>query len=531
MKTAVKVAATVTLFGSMAMATQMAVPDNQISSIADVLAKVSPLIFGSGKTTTTEESKSTVDPGVMANNDAILQALIPQITGTAATDPVVANILQKAQMAFAPVVANQNASGLYNSTVLQQLRSEATARATGEASAAVLQHQSQSAQIATQAAGNALNATRGTVATRSQQTAPVASPNLLKSIGTSLAGKYAMDKAKKLFSSDPDAAKEAAKVLGNPAAMSQANNIGNSNLTSDMTSDAWSGAGSASSSVGASTDAATSVAGGSIDAASALSAAAPDIMSLDSIIADTNASLAGGADFAGTAAADADIDYSQFVANGGDSFASSGGSDVADSFVGDIYGDIGGSVAGGFADAGGSAFADAFVSDVYGDAAGGLAGDDLGGAVPYLGAAYDVSQGNYGGAVGSVVGSFFGPVGTVVGGAIGGAVSVICTESVRQGLMSAELLAAEYAVVSKRVTAQHYRGYKFLAAPIVKWMQKNKTAAKFFAWGAKKYAYHQLGTPTFVGDFLQTFIEPICFLVGYFVPGLTTLPEGASHGN
>lgn len=84
----------------------------------------------------------------IANSNAVLNAIMPNVQGTAQTDAVVNNILQRAAQAFAPNLAEPHAAGTYNTTVLKQLTDEAKARATGEASKAVLDAQQEAAKTA-----------------------------------------------------------------------------------------------------------------------------------------------------------------------------------------------------------------------------------------------------------------------------------------------------------------------------------------------------------------------------------------------
>lgn len=411
------------------MAQQMAVPDNQVISYADALGKVSPLLFGSGKTTTDESETGSVSPGSQAASDALLAQILPQVTGTAATDPVVANILAKAQEAFAPAIGAQTASGLYNSTTLQSLRDQATARATGEASTAVLQHQTQAADIAQRTIAANEAATRTQTGAKTAQTGSILSPQMLASLGTTIFGKSALNYAKKQLGFD-DAAD--VKDLGNGSISSTvdssgaaANDVG-FDAFGNPTSGSFSGGGGGGAG-GSVADASTGDVGGTVSSDAVASSLSADGVGVDAV---------GGASSleATTAAADlGDGAIASTVDSSGAALGDVGFDAFGDSTAVDLGGEAGADIAGGVAaDAGADAAVGAGV-EVAADA----------GAAEGLGDA-----------------------------AIAIAAWIICTELQRQGRLSTKLyyrtgsVFANYCPIGKR-------GYYIWAIPCVKHLRKH----------------------------------------------------------
>lgn len=108
----------------------------------------------------------------------------------------------------------------------------------------------------------------------------------------------------------------------------------------------------------------------------------------------------------------------------------------------------------------------------------------------------------------------FGTAATVVSNVLGGD-SVICTEALKQGLMSKELYAKETTQYFPTLSPTLVSGYHFLAAPVVHWMQTSSGAARFFAAGAVAYASHTTGTrKNLLGACIKNVGEPLCYAVG-----------------
>lgn len=119
-----------------------------------------------------------------AGDNQNTQALIQRILSGADDDhqALIDSILQRSAIDFAPTRAAEVNSGGYNSTVGVQLQNEARARATGEATGAVLQAKTEAERTAANLQAAKLNANR------TQTVAPPTSiGELLKSVGASVA--------------------------------------------------------------------------------------------------------------------------------------------------------------------------------------------------------------------------------------------------------------------------------------------------------------------------------------------------------
>lgn len=99
-----------------------------------------------------------------------------------------------------------------------------------------------------------------------------------------------------------------------------------------------------------------------------------------------------------------------------------------------------------------------------------------------------------GGPIGSVVSqilpvdSIIKDVGSAIGGLFGG--SVVCTELLRQGLMSKELYISDVVYASKKMNPTVLRGYRFWGIPLVRLMRKSKRVTKIAAFFAVSRAHY-----------------------------------------
>lgn len=152
-------------------------------NVAQLLSTLAPLFLGSGpKTattttggttstakdsggTSTTSSFSTGDAGAIAGLQGIANTAGANSIDTSKTDALVADILRQSAQAFAPVIAQSSSAGLYNSSTLSLLSSEARARATSASSKAVLDYQTQQQGIQSNALANIVNATKNTTST------------------------------------------------------------------------------------------------------------------------------------------------------------------------------------------------------------------------------------------------------------------------------------------------------------------------------------------------------------------------------
>lgn len=166
-------------------------------NVAQLLTTLAPLFLGAGNKTattttggstattrdsggtTTSTSKSSGDAGAISSLQGVADTAGKNAVDTTKTDTLVADILRQSAQAFAPVIAQQGSSGLYNSSTLSLLSSEARARATSASSKAVLDYQSGQQQIQSNALANLVNATKTTTtestvppSTRTTETSP-----------------------------------------------------------------------------------------------------------------------------------------------------------------------------------------------------------------------------------------------------------------------------------------------------------------------------------------------------------------------
>jgi hypothetical protein len=149
------------------MATEtLPTPRNGVVDAAQIVASLAPSLLGAGKKT---DRNSTTEN--LSANDAVLASVMGDINDPNVMRGVVDNIMTRAAQTFAPAYASEKSAGLYNSNVTSMLRDEYAARATGEASAAVLQHRSQAQQTAAAAAKTQAEGTKETVNYTSQKPA------------------------------------------------------------------------------------------------------------------------------------------------------------------------------------------------------------------------------------------------------------------------------------------------------------------------------------------------------------------------
>lgn len=108
-------------------------------------------------------------------------------------------------------------------------------------------------------------------------------------------------------------------------------------------------------------------------------------------------------------------------------------------------------------------------------AAGGFEG------IPYIGAAFNLSEGKVGSAIGGLIGSVFGPIGSIAGSFLGGLFddSVICTELLRQGAISMRTARHNHLMP---ISAQTRRGYHVWGIPFVRLMRRSSKATALGRW-------------------------------------------------
>jgi hypothetical protein len=105
--------------------------------------------------------------------------------------------------------------------------------------------------------------------------------------------------------------------------------------------------------------------------------------------------------------------------------------------------------------------------------------------------------------------------------------SVVCTEALKQGLMSMALYQDAHQKMPGQITIN---GYHFVATPIVLKMRKDPKFAKQAASWAVKYCEHSINKKkSIIGFLLYWIARPICFVVGSIV-GPQDIDEVLYHG-
>lgn len=193
------------------MSGALAASTSNLAGLSNVLQQ---LFLGGNKTesgTSTKTDATTTTSSVRSDQGVIdqLQELFTNALSNAknpeAVKPVVENILRQAQLAFAPQLAKEAQSGLYNTTARKQLADQAVADATGASAQAVLNYVTNQQQIAGQTGNTLANAAKTTAATQTGtqtgtqatriNTAPAIPSNISSIAGLGLAG-YSLYKNK-----------------------------------------------------------------------------------------------------------------------------------------------------------------------------------------------------------------------------------------------------------------------------------------------------------------------------------------------
>ena len=110
-------------------------------------------------------------------------------------------------------------------------------------------------------------------------------------------------------------------------------------------------------------------------------------------------------------------------------------------------------------------------------------------------------------------------------GATYAALAVICTESVKQGLLSKQKYLDEVSYNRNRIGKYKLRGYHLWAVPVVLKMRKNRKYAERMARWADLYIDHTTyGKKSFIGFLGRWICEPLCAVLGFAVTVLC-IPE------
>lgn len=547
---------------------ELATPPNALAGFASAASSILPLIFGSGKTT----SKTTSDPNAIAGLQGIANTATANSTDDSITTNLVNNIMRQAAIQFAPIVAQSKTAGLYNSSTLTQLASNAQSDATADASGAVLNYKTNQQQIAANAFGTIANNSR----TTTQQTAPSIPPGISTALSAAAVAKSAFSNRdaissfikdpsgsiKKLFDFGSDSTSEVGNQTFAGSPFEGASGFGSPTPFTPESFITSSGADAASDPALASLDAASSTInngfGGSntpdgatlaADGTSQLGLTPADTSLLAPTIA--NEATTGTAGLTGTSQVPGAINTGAgfestpgLVQPGLTDAASSAGIDTLASDSPDIIDtassiDDAADLTSGFADAGADEAAADIGTDIgteavssaildYAQPVGwahlGLNLIDPNENIPLHEQFNDILSPAYE-AVGGVVDAGIGAV-EDIGSGIGDAVSIVCTEAVRQGLMDVTLYRNEARANALRLSKLTLTGYHLIAIPFVYAMRNDKWWAKFLAGWATKYCEYTLGIKwSICGFLLRHFGEKLCWIVGLAAAAIGDKPD------
>lgn len=429
--------------------------DNGAVNFLSELFKNSNTLFGSGESTTT--TKDSADPTAIANSNNLLQSLMAG-NNSADIDTMIQGILDQAKKSFGPNIAQSIGSGnrALSDTTLATIQGQAQGTATAEAARAKLDAISKNNQVMAQVVNGQIDASKTRTTTQKTEASPAGK------------GISALGLAGTVYS--------AGKKLLKPQAPSP--------VTTGVPSSVNSATGLATGATGV-----TSAASGfnySTD--------------MSPYIGDGSTGVGDLFDFSGTTANDVFTNFSDF-GSGLDIFSGSGIADF------------------------GSNFAD-FGTDFLGNL--GSTGGDY---VPGLGTLMDLGEGDWGGAIGSGIGGYFGGApGAFIGEQLGDPIqqvldniddflldSVICSELVRQGFVSARERVKNYIIFKKNLSETTIRGYKWWGKFFVKQMRKSSLWTKFGKLILNSWIKEMKTKNSIFGKFVHYVIRPISFLIGFIL--------------
>lgn len=120
------------------------------------------------------------------------------------------------------------------------------------------------------------------------------------------------------------------------------------------------------------------------------------------------------------------------------------------------------------------------------------------------------------GHAGLAVGAEQTPMPQMGGNALG---TVICTELFKQGLMNEDMyfLDVKYGEIVRAERPHVYTGYRFLAGPVVKLMQKSPLFTNIIAIPALHWAKNMTGEKDLIGKCISVVGEFVCGIVGKLI--------------
>jgi hypothetical protein len=95
----------------------------------------------------------------------------------------------------------------------------------------------------------------------------------------------------------------------------------------------------------------------------------------------------------------------------------------------------------------------------------------------------------------------------------GGGMTVICTELYRQGIMPLDIYLKD-GIYGASLHPETLIGYRFLANPVVGWMQKSKIVTKLVSIPAMAWANNMAGNGNVFGAIISLIGEPTCYVIG-----------------
>lgn len=409
--------------------------------LANLIGTLSPIFLGQGAKTTS----ANVNPGIATLLNNVNATASNNANNPNATDSIIQNIMRIAAQNFAPITAQQNSSGMYNSTVLSMLQNQAEAEATQQAALPVLNFKTQQEQIAASSASDLLRATTGSTTKQ----APSLSSTLLQAGLLGLSGVTGLKSGISAYKaiSEKGIGRATSDYLGitDPATKTPAATTGTGGTTTASVDAANSGLiadpTAANYTPGSVSTGGLDVSGGAVPVSSApdafASATAPDFgAGLGNSLEASNLIAAQTPDAPSGASTD-ELTQQNAAA------------EAQDPNSGLSAGEIGGVAAGGVAaGVGGAALAGAFGSTVE------------------LGAVTAVGEG----AAAAEGGSLLETIGTAAAAAW-----IICTELKKQGKMP-----ARHYYYGSKVFANYWeygkRGYYIWAIPSVRHLRRNPTS-------------------------------------------------------
>lgn len=459
---------------------------NGFGNILDIAKLLGPMMFGSGKTNTSDVTTTTksVDAESMNMNKQLFAALgLDASDAEGTTASIVDRIIEKAAIAFAPVAGMQNQAGMYNSSVLAQLSGQASAAASKDAASAVLDYKTNTQKLQAVVGGNLLanGPTTSTAAkTGTLQLAPAVKPGISAALTAAMIARSASammdEKLKKAPLPRPSGANadipEVYENVDTAASMTGST----STATTGTESATFGGEGAAE--VGANVG---DIISASQFGADTLSASQAGVSAYSAPLVDGAVDVAGslgGAEIAGTAAEDLTGAFALGTAEDAAIGAGVGGFATDEALLG--------------------------AGTAFGEASGAVAGAELaGGAAAIEGGAAAATF-----VEGAAAAEGIGEAAAAI------ALWVICTELVAQGKMPRRLYEAGWTHTAN-LPPTVIAGYHWWAIPYTRWMRRSKFGSALITPLALARASYIAGEGwNFWGWLSVAAGEPLCGLIG-----------------